>query len=115
VLVDQFNRAKGHNGQLTLGENIGDNVGLTASLKAASTNPKFDNETRKKFFLQYAHVWCSLYRPSFEEQQLKTNPHALGWARTNEQIKQQSAFKTTFQCKDGDQMVLPDDKIVHVW
>ncbi len=114
VLIDQFNHA-GHNGKLTLGENIGDNVGLTASLQAASASPKFDNETRKKFFLQYAHLWCSLYRPSFEEQQLKTNPHALGWARTNEQIMQQSSFKETFQCKDGDKMVLPADKIVHIW
>ncbi len=114
ILVDQFDHA-GHNGKLTLGENIGDNVGLTASLQAASMSPKFDNDTRKKFFLQYAHVWCSVYRPSYEEQQLKTNPHALGWARTNEQIKQQAKFKETFMCKDGDKMVLPENKIVHIW
>ena len=114
ILVDQFGNA-GHNGKLTLGENIGDNVGLTASFQAASTNPQFDSATRKKFFLQYAHLWCSLYRPSFEEQQLKTNPHALGWARTNEQIKQQTSFKEAFQCKEGDKMVLPPEKIVHIW
>ncbi len=114
ILVHQFGNA-GHNGKLTLGENIGDNVGLTASFQAASTNPQFDSATRKKFFLQYAHLWCSLYRPSFEEQQLKTNPHALGWARTNEQIKQQTSFKEAFQCKEGDKMVLPPEKIVHIW
>jgi len=114
ILVEQFNHA-GHNGRLTLGENIGDNVGLTASYQAASTNKKFDNETKKKFFLQYAHLWCGLYRPSFEEQQLKTNPHSLGWARTNEQVKQQTTFRDAYQCKAGDKMTLPDDQIVHIW
>jgi putative endopeptidase len=114
ILVEQFNAA-GHNGKLTLGENIGDNVGLTASYQAASTSKKFDNETRKKFFLQYAHLWCGINRPSFEEQQLKTNPHALGWARTNQQVMQQAAFREAYQCRAGDKMTLSPEKTVHIW
>ncbi len=114
ILVDQFNLA-GHNGKLTLGENIGDNVGLTAAYQAASTSKKFDNETRKKFFLQYAHLWCGVNRPSFEEQQLKTNPHSLGWARTNQQVMQQANFREAYQCKAVDKMILAPEKIVDIW
>ena len=114
ILVEQFNAA-GHNGKLTLGENIGDNVGLTASYRAAALSPKFDNENRQKFFLQYAHLWCGMYRPSFEEQQLKTNPHALGWARTNQQVMQQPTFREAFNCKAGDKMTLAPEKTVHIW
>lgn len=114
ILIEQFNKA-GHNGELTLGENIGDNVGLSMSFKAASKNKKLSPDEVKKFFLAYSHLWCGVTRPSAEEQQLKTNPHAMGWARVNEQVKQQAEFKKAFSCKDTDKMVLPEEKVIHIW
>jgi putative endopeptidase len=115
-LVAQFEQAK-HNGNLTLGENIGDLVGLTSSLQQAQMDPEFmkNPERIKNFFVGYARLWCEVKRPKFIENQLKTNPHSLGVARVNEQIKQQIDFKNVYQCKDTDAMVLPKDKLVHIW
>lgn len=116
LLISQFDGA-GHNGRLTLGENIGDLVGVTASYSAASQDPAFakDPERVKAFYRAYARVWCEVKRPKFAETQLKTDPHSLGVARANEQIKQQAPFKAAYQCSDKDAMVLPADKLVHIW
>ena len=115
TLVEQFNKI-GHNGEFTLGENIGDLVGLRTAYRAAF--PKGDDnnqELKKRFFLQYARTWCSVERPGVTERRLKTDPHALEYARTNEQIKQQEGFKEAYNCKPGDPMVLPENKIVNIW
>lgn len=116
LLVAQFD-AIGHNGKLTLGENIGDLVGVTASYGAAMEDADFakNPERKKAFFVGYARAWCNVSRPKFEENQLKTDPHSLGIARVNEQMKQQVGFKEAFQCKDSDPMVLPKDKLVRIW
>lgn len=116
LLVTQFEDA-GHNGKLTLGENIGDLVGLTAAYQAASADPEFskNSDRQKKFYEAYARVWCEVKRPKFIETFLKTNPHALGVARVNQQIKQQKGFKEAFQCKATDAMVLPEEKLVQIW
>lgn len=116
LLVGQFEAAK-HNGKLTLGENIGDLVGLTASYGAAAQDPEFlrSSERQRAFFVAYARLWCEVKRPKLIETFLKTNPHSLGVARVNEQVKQQTAFKEAFQCKESDPMVLPKDKLVRIW
>lgn len=116
LLIAQFDGA-GHNGRLTLGENIGDLVGVTASFNAASQDPEFaKNPDRVKgFFRAYGRLWCEVKRPKYIESQLKTDPHSLGVARVNEQVKQQAAFKTAFKCDSKDPMVLPEDKLVHIW
>lgn len=110
-LINQFDKI-GHNGKLTLGENIGDLVGLTYAYNAASKNKQLD---KKEFFLSYARLWCNVSRPKFDETQLKTDPHSLGYARVNEQVKQQVAFKEAYQCKEIDPMVLPKDQLVRIW
>ena len=116
LLISQFDGA-GHNGKLTLGENIGDLVGVTTSLKASNDDPSFHNspDRKKAYFVAYARLWCEVKRPKAIENQLKTNPHALGVARVNQQIRQQPEFKEAFQCRDTDPMVLPEDKLVHIW
>ncbi len=113
-LVDQFNKA-GHNGNLTLGENIGDLVGLTFSFNAAFPKNDGSHAEQRTLFIAYARVWCNVMRPKAEENQLKTDPHALGWARINEQVKHQKAFAEAFQCKAGDKMTLPDSERVQIW
>jgi len=113
-MVEQFNKA-GHNGLLTLGENIADFVGVTFAYRAAFPEGKASPEDKKRFFISYGRVWCNVARPKAEENQLKTNPHALGWARINEQMKQQPAFAEVFQCKKGDPMYLDPKDRVQVW
>ena len=113
-MIDQFNKA-GHNGVLTLGENIGDLVGLTFAYQAAFAQNKVSVEDQKKLFIAYGRLWCGVARPNAEESQLKTDPHALGWARINEQVKHQKAFAEAFGCKKGDKMTLSDDDRIKIW
>lgn len=117
-LVDQYNQA-GMNGAYTLGENIGDLVGLTAAYDASfskdtSSNEDLKNE-KKKFFLNYARSWCEVQLPGVRELRLKSDPHSLGEARVNEVVKHFAGFAEAFDCKATDKMVLPADKKVHIW
>ena len=113
-MVQQFNHI-GHNGELTLGENIGDLVGLSFSYQAAFPNHQGSAYAKQRFFLQYAHLWCNVIRPKFQELLLKTDPHSRGEARINEQVKHQPGFQEAFQCKTGDPMILPDQERVKIW
>jgi putative endopeptidase len=115
-LVKQFNEA-GHDGKLTLGENIGDLVGVTFALAAAQkVMPKDQiDKATKEFFLQYARAWCSVTRPKMKERLLKTDPHSLGIARVNEQMKHQSEFARVYQCKSSNKLVIPEEERVKIW
>lgn len=114
-LVDQFNNI-GHNGKFTLGENIGDLVGLTNAYDVAF--PRGNNKAislRRDFFIQWGRSWCEVQKPEIAELRLKTDPHSLGIARTNEQVKNQPGFAEAFSCKSTDAMVLPKEKLVRIW
>lgn len=117
-LVSYFDKA-GHNGKLTLGENIGDLVGLTfahkAAIKIMPKDPMERMQAEREFYLQYARAWCGKMRPKMAEMRIKTGPHSLEWARVNEQVKHQEAFEKAFSCKAGDKMVLPNSKRVKIW
>jgi putative endopeptidase len=113
-IVARFNGA-GHNGKLTLGENIGDHVGLHAAYRAAFYGKQATSKQKQDFFIQYARVWCSVLRPSLQEYMLKTNPHALGEARVNQQVKDLDGFQDSFACKKGDAMYLAPDDRISVW
>jgi putative endopeptidase len=115
VFVSRFDKID-HIGELTLGENIGDHVGLTSSYKAAF-NSKADasREDKKKFFEAYARIWCEVMRPGVRQRRLKTGPHALGFARINEQVIHLDGFYEAYQCTEGDKMyVKPTDRI-RIW
>jgi putative endopeptidase len=114
-LITQFNKI-GHSGEFTLRENIGDLVGLSAAYKAAFPDSSNNNqELKKRFFLQLARLRCETQREEFAKLRLKTDPHPLGYARANEQIKHQIGFKEAYSCKPNDPMVIPEKEIVKVW
>ncbi len=130
-LIQQFN-AIGHNGKLTLSENIGDLVGMTTAYAAAHWQQRLASqageklaaqkrrvrseiELQKQFFLQFAKVWCACERPGVTKQRLLTDPHALEWARVNQNIKQQPGFAKLFKCKSGDAMTVPEAERVKIW
>lgn len=113
-LVDQFNKA-GFDGKLTLGENVADLVGVTFAYQAAFPKAPPDKEAQQKFFVAYARTWCSVTRPDFAKLLLKTDSHAAGKARINEQVKQQPAFAEAFSCKPGDKMTLPEKDRIQIW
>lgn len=117
-LIAQFEKA-GHDGKLTLGENIGDLVGVTFGLSAAQkvmpVDPIARERATKDFFLQYARAWCGVIRPKRAEMQLKTDPHSLVWARVNEQMKHQAEFAKVYKCKAGDKLFIPESERVSIW
>lgn len=113
-LVDQFGRA-GLNGKLTLGENVADVMGLTFAYQAAFPDESGTAEEHRQFFLQYAHLWCNVIRPSARALYKLTDPHAYNEQRVNEQIKQQPGFAESFACHEGDPMTLPPAQRVTIW
>ncbi|MBK7962400.1 MAG: M13 family metallopeptidase [Bdellovibrionales bacterium] len=110
----QFDKI-GHNGKLTMGENIADLVGLTFAYRAAFPNNDGTLEDKKALFLSWARVWCDVSLPKQIELSLKSDPHALGWARINEQVKHQKGFAEAYQCPANSPMSLPDQERLKVW
>lgn len=115
--VSRFDQI-GANGKLELGENTADHVGLTFAFNAAfgaqsGSSPEVSDE--KNFFTQYARSWCQVMRPKYREMLIKTDPHAMGDARVNEQVKHQAGFQEAFSCKTGDKMYLASPDRIRVW
>jgi len=113
-LIKQFEQI-GHDGKLTLGENIGDLVGLTAAYDAAFPGGKGAVDKKQAFFVQFGRSWCGVMRDGERKLRLKTDPHSLPEARINEQVKHQTGFAEAFSCKPGDKMTLTEAERVKIW
>ena len=113
-LMDQFNKI-GHNGALTQGENVADLVGLTFAYNAAFPKGVGEIKDKQKFFVSYGRLWCNVMREKAKEMQLKTDPHSLGFARINEQVKHQPGFQQAFSCKKSDPMFLSENDQIKIW
>ncbi len=110
------------NGQLTLGENIGDLSGLAIAHRAyrRSLNggqaPVIGGFTGdQRFFLGWAQVWRTKYRDQALRQQLLTDPHSPGMYRTNGVLVNLPAFYEAFNVKPGDRMYVAPEKRVRIW
>lgn len=113
-MITQFNKI-GHNGELTLGENVADLVGLSFGYNAAFPENKGSVEDKKKFFVAYARLWCGVAREKTKEMWLKTDPHSMGFARINEQVKHQSGFHEVFQCTSRNKLFLSPKDRIQIW
>lgn len=113
-MMDQFNKI-GHNGALTQGENVADLVGLTFSYNAAFPKESGEVKDKQKFFIAYGRLWCNVMREKAKEMQLKTDPHSLGYARINEQVKHQPGFQQAFSCKKSDALYLEAADQIKIW
>uniref|UniRef100_UPI00358F2340 membrane metallo-endopeptidase-like 1 isoform X2 n=1 Tax=Myxine glutinosa TaxID=7769 RepID=UPI00358F2340 len=110
-------------GVITLGENIADNGGIRqayeAYMKLSATEgegqrlPGLSMDHRQLFFLNFAQVWCSSYRPEYASNSIKTNYHCPGKFRVLGVLQNFPAFSEAFECKEGDFMN-PKEKC-HVW
>ncbi len=115
LFVERFN-AVGHNGQLTLGENIGDHVGITSAYETAFRGQKKPKkQDQQRFFKAYARMWCNVIRPEMEQVLLKTDPHSMGRERINQQVIHVPAFSEAFSCKQGDKMYVAPENQIKVW
>ncbi|MBC8025964.1 MAG: hypothetical protein H7Y89_08230 [Steroidobacteraceae bacterium] len=110
------------NGELTLGENIGDLSGLAVAFKAYKLSlegkpaPEIDGFTGdQRFFLGWAQVWRRKYRDQELLRRLVTDPHSFSEFRTNGPTINIDGFHDAFDVKPGDRMYRPAAERVRIW
>lgn len=103
------------NGKLTLGENIADAGGLSASFAAWKKRQGESNEKNQNlpglsehfsqdqlFFVSYANWWCGKTTKETAINRLYTDPHAPKWARVLGTMANSREFKEAFSCKEKE-------------
>ena len=105
------------NGELTLGENIGDLSGMAVAFKAykmslgGKSAPEIDGFTgEQRFFLGWAQVWRRKYRDAELLKRLVTDPHSPSEFRANGPTSNIDAFYDAFAVKPGDRMYRPPER-----
>lgn len=129
ALIDQYNvlelaQAPGHrvNGQLTIGENIGDLGGLSIAYKAyqiaqdGKSEPELDGYTpEQRLFLSWAAVWQAKVRTEMLLQRLATDPHSPAEFRCNQIVRNLPEFYAAFDVRDSDALWLDENQRVRIW
>jgi predicted metalloendopeptidase len=127
LLVEQFNGFSplpgvNVNGELTLGENIGDLGGLSIAFKAwklslkGKSSPVIDGLTgEQRVFMGWAQAWRTKARDEYLRNQVMADPHAPAQFRANAPLANIPEFYEAFGVKPGDKMYLPPDKRVRIW
>ncbi|QDV67500.1 Neutral endopeptidase [Rosistilla carotiformis] len=126
-LVEQFGQYKPFpdmsvNGELTLGENIGDLGGLNVAYTAYQMSlegkpaPVIDGLTGdQRLFIGWAQVWPRHYREPELRRRLVVDPHSPSRYRVNGIVSNMDAFYKAFDIKPGDKMFIPADRRVKIW
>ncbi len=128
VLIDQYGVLVPHgvdqtvNGELTIGENIGDLGGLGIAWKAyqislaGGPSPVIDGLSgAQRFFLAWAQAWRDVVRPEMMLQWLAMDPHSPSEFRCNQIVRNVEPFYEAFALAPGDALWLdPADRVV-IW
>ncbi|XP_078374601.1 endothelin-converting enzyme homolog isoform X1 [Oculina patagonica] len=118
-LIDQYSKyvfhTKNLKGEQTLGENIADNGGIKQSFQAYQNWKKrrgpepplpgmkdFTNE--QIFFLGFAQIWCSKYRPETAMRQVDYGVHSPGKFRVIGSLSNFDEFAKAYNCPKGSPM-----------
>ncbi len=127
ALVDQYSAfsplaGMSVNGELTLGENIGDLSGLAVAYKAyrlaqgERPAPVIDGYTGdQRFFFGWAQVWARKYRDDELRKRLLTDPHSPSEYRCNGVVRNLPEFAEAFDVGPGDKLYLPAGEQVRIW
>ena len=109
------------NGQLTLGENIGDLGGLSIAFEAyrisldGKVAPVLDGFTGKqRLFLGWAQVWQSKYREAAMLRRLKSDPHSPPEFRVNGVVRNMDAWYEAFNVSEDHELYLPPEERVSI-
>ncbi|WP_166039730.1 M13 family metallopeptidase [Sphingosinicella sp. YJ22] len=111
------------NGQLTMGENIGDLGGLEMAYAAYRRHvaqhgepPVLNGLTGdQRFFLSWAQVWRSKQREGATRQRVLTDPHSPDEYRVNGAVRNIDAWYRAFNVTPDDALYLPPEQRVHIW
>jgi predicted metalloendopeptidase len=127
LLVDQFaafSPVPGlHvNGELTLGENIGDLGGLSIAYQAwklslgGRPSPVIDGLTgEQRFFMGWAQAWRLKAREEYLRRQVLADPHSPAEYRANGPLGNIPAFYEAFDVKPGDKLFREPAVRVRIW
>ncbi|XP_078266641.1 neprilysin-like [Rhinoraja longicauda] len=107
----------------TLGENIADNGGIRQAYKAYQSYvkksgadgllPGIKLNHEQLFFMNFAQVWCGMYRPEYAVNSIKTDVHSPGEFRILGSLQNYEEFSNAFHCSKNTHMN-PKDKC-RVW
>lgn len=126
-LIEQYNAYEpipGYkvNGQLTLGENIGDLGGLSIAYEAyklalnGRPAPVLDRYTgEQRLFIGWAQVWARKYREEALIERIKSDPHSPSEYRANGTLENIPAFHEAFNTRPGDRMWKAPEDRVQIW
>ncbi|HBO22997.1 MAG TPA: M13 family peptidase [Providencia sp.] len=129
-LVDQFNAfdvdGQKVNGQLTLGENIGDlgglNIALSAYKQFVKENypngeaPIIDGTTGlQRFFISWARTWQELSNKESERNKILTDPHSPNQFRANGVVRNIDDWYQTFGVEKNNQLYLEPEQRIRIW
>ncbi|HSD74101.1 MAG TPA: M13-type metalloendopeptidase [Steroidobacteraceae bacterium] len=110
------------NGELTLGENIGDLSGLAVAYKAYRLSlhgqpaPVIDGFTGdQRFFMGWSQVWRRKYREEDLRSRLMTDPHSPSEYRCNGIVTNMNEFYRAFDLKPGDDLYRAPEERVEIW
>jgi endothelin-converting enzyme/putative endopeptidase len=111
------------NGELTMGENIGDLGGIEMAYAAYhrytaahGAPPVIDGLTGdQRFFLAYAQAWRDYWREGLLREVVLTNPHPPSMYRVNGVVRNVDAWYRAFNIQPGDRLYLPPEQRVHIW
>ena len=127
TLIDQFAKFEvfddlNVNGELTLGENIGDLAGLTISYRAYQISlngkeaPVLDGMTGdQRFFMGIGQVWRYKATDEAQRNRVMTDPHSPPRFRVNGTLPNMPEFVAAFNVQEGDDMYLPPEDRVKIW
>ena len=110
------------NGDLTLGENIGDLSGLAVAYRAYKISlggkpaPVIDGFTGpQRFFLGWAQIWRRKYRDDELRVRLVTDSHSPSEYRCNGVVSNMTEFYEAFGVKPGDRLYREPKERVKIW
>jgi predicted metalloendopeptidase len=110
------------NGDLTLGENIGDLGGLEIAYHAYKLSlggkeaPVIDGLTGdQRFFLGFAQVWKGKMRDEILTNQLASDPHSPVMFRVNGVLPNMDEWYKAFNIGPESAMYLPPEERVRIW
>jgi len=130
VLVEQYSAYEPIagakvNGQLTLGENIGDLTGLSVAYTAwrkfvedeyDGKAPVIDGMTGdQRFFLAWGQLWHQKIMDDSLRKNLLSDPHSPGKYRVNGVVRNMDPWYAAFSVTEEDTLYLAPDERVTIW
>ncbi len=129
ALIEQYNAlspegAEGQtvNGELTIGENIGDLSGLEIAWKAylisldGEEPPVVEGLTgAERFFFAWSQAWQQKSRPEETVRLLTIDPHSPNEFRCNQIVANLTPFHEAFGTAEGDDLWLAPEDRVAIW